>query len=900
MSQANNFITKNDLMFFQNEVFIDLKNIETMMSSKMTKITENLENISKEYNQKFSDFSNKIKELVELISVINIDHDKVEELYKNKDRIKDELTESKARFNQYKKQIDSSLYKYDRIIIDNLEVPGLIGYNCKFNNLKQFLVFANGELTNLKLSKNQQEGEMKIIKEKYDKFSQKLDISNKDMIQRIDLIYTNKLDTFKREIEKRIEVNREIRAKEDSNKNFDFSKIEVEIKKHFEKSQENVKYEINDIFDKLKNNKETIDSNHIIINKQKEDFNILREQFDKLCEDVENLKIQNVLSNEKKINKKNLMMPINKNQKLNDDKIKENIKKKNNKILPTDLFNKYNTNKDNNKDYNKDDNKGEDKNRNKNILNYNKLNIFNEDINYKISKEKKENIESNNVQKKNNNIKENNIKSQSLSKNKKMRRSSLCIDIKNNNKEFLINDKDIENKDENSKIKRKISKKMLTYCQKTSLKLGKNILEKNFQKNILDFSFDSQSSSNEKENKKQDNQMNKFKKGKMNNDFINEQININLSKNLEINKKINKNVSKLIKLKPIEKPIKLNLINIKENNNINQINSTRNINKINNNLERKTKNVNFTINTFNKCKIENKNNNYINMIENTNNNEISSGKRNLNLTDKEILEKYINSIKNNQNKINSISKAIHIKNYKNAFTSPNLLEAKQKNNDNLGFNNSQKYSEEDFFGNNESNFCITSPFITAKNYSLYKTTGNFYKKSNNEQNPLNGFLTSIPIESKNKNEQEEDEKIIIINNKIKKINYKLKKINSNTKIIINRLNLLEVNYKPINSQINDILMIILIIYDHIKKRNTNNKLWHNLFNNSNIKKHFNKRFRGNNSLFSLNKTKNFLYTTNEFNLEEGGQFSNGLTKEELNIILKKIEPFLIKQFKDTI
>ena len=900
MAQINNFITKNDLMFFQNEVFIDLKNLENLLSTKMTKLTENIESISKEYDQKFSAFSHKMNDLVELISVINIDHEKVQELYRNKDKIKDELTESKARFNAYKKQIDSSLYKYDRIIIDNLEVPGLIGYNCKFNNLKQFLDFANGELANLKLSKNQQIGELKIVKEKFDRFSQKLDISNKDMIQRIDVIYNNKFDSFKIDIEKQIEVIREIRAQENSHKSFDFSKVEEEIKRHLQKSQEDVKYEINDIFDKIKKNKEIIDTNHIIINKQKEDFNILREQFDKLCQDVENIKIQNISSNNKIINTKNYIMPINKNIRASDEKIKDNIKNKSNKIISTDLYNKYNINKDNNKDINNKDN---EKNKKNIISKNNNIMKLNEDINYIINKEKeRESLANNNIVNKKNDTKNSDLKPKSPPKNIKKRRASLGLDIKNKN-EFLINDKDIELKDDNN-FKRKVGKKLLTYCQQSNLKLGKNNITKNIDKNILDLSYNSLSSSSEKENQNQNNQLNGFKKGKMNNKFINDQINISISKNFDINKKIDKNVSKLIKLQPSEKPEKLDLIYPNDINNLNQPYSTRNINTINKGLQNKTKNVTFTINTFNKCKTENKNKIYINLTENSNNNEINSGKRNLNLTDKEILEKYINNIKNNKDKISSISKALHIKNYKNAFTSPNLIENKQKNknNDNYGLNHSQKYSDENFFSNNESNNCITSPFITTKNYSLYGTTSNFYKKNDNERKPLSGFLTSIPIESNNRNEKEEDdEKIIIINNKIKKINYKLKKISSNTKIIINKLNLLEVNYKPINSQINDILMIILIIYEFIKKRSTNNKLFDNLFKNLNIKSHSkNQKFRGNNSLFSLNKAKKFLYTTNGFSLEEGGLYSNELTKEELNIILKKIEPFLIKQFKDTI
>ena len=880
MEQKNNYITKNDLMFFQNEVFIDLKNIETSINTRMNKLTENIENISKEYNQKFNDFSNKIKDLVQLVTEINVDHDKIEVLYKNKDKIKDELTESKTRFYQYKKQIDSSLYKYDRIIIDNLEVPGLIGYNCKFNNLKNFLEFANGELGNLKLFKNQEIGELKIIKDKFDKISQKLEISNRDIIQRVDLIYTNKFESFKKEIEQQIEIIRELKTLETPPQNFDFSQIEIDIKKQLEKNQEKqeeAKNEINDIINKMKVNREIIDANYTIVNKQKEDITALKKQFDKLCEDVENLKKQYILLKDNKMNTKN-NMPINKTPDVED---KGNIspKNKNNKTLSKNLFNKSIANKENNKDNDKIISK-----------NNNKKNL-NEDIKYLISKDqKREKLNSQNLAIENNDNKDEDKKHEKLLKNKKNRRASVNINIKNNT-QFLINDN--ENKDDDI-FKRKISKKLLTtYFSKTNLNLEKNNISNKYQKNILELSQCSSSSDNN-----QTNQINKSKNENMDNEFINEQININISKNLDINKKINKNVSKLIKLKPIEKPIKLNLKYSTEKI-LNQENSNRNINSINNNLQNKEKNVNFTINTFNNCKIENKNNN--NLTEN--NNEISSGHRNLNLTDKEILEKYFKNIKDNKDKINYLSKALLIKNYKNSFNSLNSLENKEKNINNrvLEFNNSQKYSEENYFSNNESNNYVPSPFITNKNYSLYRISSNSHKKKINERNPLNGFLTSIPYKSKTKIEQEENEKIII-NSKIEKINYKLKKIKSNTKIIINRLNLLEVNYKPINSQINDILMIILFIYEYIKKKNTNNKFSNDLFNNSNIKTHKTKKFKGlgYNSLLTINKGKNFLYTTNGFNLEEGGLFTTEHSKEELEIILKKIEPFLIKQFKDTI
>ena len=42
------------MMFFQNEVFYDLKNMDTSINSKISKLKENIENIEKEYNPKFN------------------------------------------------------------------------------------------------------------------------------------------------------------------------------------------------------------------------------------------------------------------------------------------------------------------------------------------------------------------------------------------------------------------------------------------------------------------------------------------------------------------------------------------------------------------------------------------------------------------------------------------------------------------------------------------------------------------------------------------------------------------------------------------------------------------------------------------------------------------------------
>ena len=889
MEDNNTYVAKADMMFFQNEVLSDLKNIEAIVNTKISKLSENTSAIIKGYNQKFEEFSNKIKDLLELITVTKIGHEKVEELYRNKDKIKDQITENTARIFQNKKLIDGALYKYDRAIMDNLEVPGLIGLGCKYNTIKQFLEFANGELITFKIFKNQQIQDLKVLKDKFDKFHTKIEISNKDVIQRCEVIYNNKIDLFKQEMEKKIENKILFASQGGGGKpNFESEKIEEEIKKNNElinKTKEEIKKEIDDMIKEIKNNKEMINADYIIVNKQKEEFESLKQQINQINEDIKKLKLKNdadIANNKINMNKSDKQLNNSNSSKL--VKNKENNKKdllSNNALKLASSPNLF-------------------KLKNKNDKN------LNEDIKLVISNDNqtKPNILSNFS---NNRIKTE-VKVPHLDFRSKKKLSTMVLFPKNNkNRKFFI-----ENDNNNDKKRLNENKKRLSLFQVNSLKLEQNKSDRNINKNLLELSNESFSSSNDKEDN--NDRLSKTEKKNKNNDeeLINEQINSTIAQNINNNKKANTNVSKLIKMKSIEKPVKLNLIIPEEkkekqdNQNCENLKSNENNendHSIQKNKEKEKKlNSIININLYNKSKVQSKKNNNINNI-NSDNNE-GSHRNNINLSEREVLKNYLNNIILNKEKSDTkpISKALQVQNFKEIFNSPIREEIKSKYihsiNDSYGDNGFSL--DENNFSNNEVNFNLfNSPFNRNKSYKtynkFYNTRNNFDLKNNKL---INGFLTSIPIKSLSQNEQEEEN---TINKKINKMNNKLNKFNIDTKTIINRLNNLELHYKPLNSQINEIIMIMYLLYDYLKKRNTDNKLTNDLFNNTNIKIHFKDiKFKGQKSMLTFKKTKNYLYSTSGVNLEEGGLYNSKQTKDELETILKKIEPFLIKQFKDTI
>ena len=159
-------VTKKDFIYFQNDILKDLKNIENKFNNKLLesieilkeKITINQNNISL-FKDKFSEFS---KICVEEKNFF----EKIEKLFKFKEKIEDENILFNSKLNNFQRNLNENFYKYDRIFTNNFIVPGIIGDNCKFPNLKNFLEFSYTNFENLNKFKEKQNIDQKMYKEK--------------------------------------------------------------------------------------------------------------------------------------------------------------------------------------------------------------------------------------------------------------------------------------------------------------------------------------------------------------------------------------------------------------------------------------------------------------------------------------------------------------------------------------------------------------------------------------------------------------------------------------------------------------------------------------------------------------------------------------------------------------
>ena len=156
----------SDLAYFKNEILEDLKKLEKRLNEKMnSNINLFLENINtnkeiiSEQNSKIFEVMNtitKIEEKLKLNSDLSLIESKLDHftMYNN------------SKLASLEKEINDVSFKYDRIFVQNLTCPGLIGNHCQYSNSRVFFESIDKRLKELVKSKDAQNKDNKMYKDK--------------------------------------------------------------------------------------------------------------------------------------------------------------------------------------------------------------------------------------------------------------------------------------------------------------------------------------------------------------------------------------------------------------------------------------------------------------------------------------------------------------------------------------------------------------------------------------------------------------------------------------------------------------------------------------------------------------------------------------------------------------
>ena len=144
-----------------------------MIKKLENKINSKIEFISTENNTKFEEINNKIK-----ISNIKFEHfleineenklklEKIDNLINTYNKTRDSLLTQELKINTISKDLDNSKFKYDKLISENLTVPGFIGDYCKYHTLRDYLENNIKEMSILNKYKEKSELDFKSYKNK--------------------------------------------------------------------------------------------------------------------------------------------------------------------------------------------------------------------------------------------------------------------------------------------------------------------------------------------------------------------------------------------------------------------------------------------------------------------------------------------------------------------------------------------------------------------------------------------------------------------------------------------------------------------------------------------------------------------------------------------------------------
>ena len=200
---------KDEMNSFKEEVLKNIRELERKLieniSIKQAELNDNYER----NNEKISRVLNSSKEIIEKVVIEKINHEKLNALENFKNKADSMLITHEIRINKYNKELDSIKTKYDRIIADNLLVPGYIGISCQYKNIGEYIIANINEFSRFKFEKDTIKQETKEMKTKVDGFFTKFINLVDNSIEKCKIYTDEKFLQFKKFFDLKLEEFRE-------------------------------------------------------------------------------------------------------------------------------------------------------------------------------------------------------------------------------------------------------------------------------------------------------------------------------------------------------------------------------------------------------------------------------------------------------------------------------------------------------------------------------------------------------------------------------------------------------------------------------------------------------------------------------------------------------------------
>ena len=354
---SNKYIIKyqnEELNKFQDEILSFFKERDKYYTDLISKYKNRIEISEKNYENLANHLKLNYKEILSSQASLNNRLDKFNTYDAFVAKTNDNLTSHEIRINNLREDYTRTVQKYDKIYLDNLELPGYIGRCAKYKNCQLFFEDVIKEINKFNNYKEKNNIDLKTYKEKLEfsikTFRNLLNNNNDAQIKYINKLNEKNLDESKNMVDNLSTRVMELRI-ENSKHSLELINKTNELKQEMEKIKEMTGELLNDFYNKIDDFK--IETNKTVnsFNEFKNEYAIIRKKFLELAEFIKDIRFRKNLGGDvskkdlndlyKNLIKKNKKCMKDKNVQLLDDINKiEKMEFKINKIDNNDNINK--------------------------------------------------------------------------------------------------------------------------------------------------------------------------------------------------------------------------------------------------------------------------------------------------------------------------------------------------------------------------------------------------------------------------------------------------------------------------------------------------------------------------------------------------------------------------------
>ena len=246
MSVINPDTNVTEVQLFKDELLGNVHDLDKKLNERMNNLESKLINDLDKFSFNMNSLIEKNKDMVLSVVSQKLKLEKITELETFKKKVDDMLITHGIRIKNNLDDISKMKVKYDKIVSENLYVPGFIGSSCQYRNLSEYLSYNISEVSKMRIEKDQIKRDIKDLKGKNEGLMKNMISLNDTSVQLCNKYTDNKQKESQRLLD--------CALKEINEKNLEMRTLMVKFEAIIEKNEKRTQEE----FSKLSNMKDDI------------------------------------------------------------------------------------------------------------------------------------------------------------------------------------------------------------------------------------------------------------------------------------------------------------------------------------------------------------------------------------------------------------------------------------------------------------------------------------------------------------------------------------------------------------------------------------------------------------------------------------------------------------------